>query len=128
MATVMIVEDDLSLQRLYEMILKSSGFHVLGKANNGEEAVRIYHENSNKLDIILMDHRMPIKNGIEATKEILEHNIKTKIIFTSADKSVRNKAIQTGAVSFLEKPFSFSDLVKEIKKILDNNNNPTVVA
>ena len=114
----------MSLQRLYEMILKTSGFNVIGKANNGEEAVKLYETNSATLDIILMDHRMPIKNGIEATKEILERNNRTKIIFTSADKSIKKTALLTGAISFLEKPFSFADLVKEIEKVLGITNFP----
>lgn len=114
----------MSLQRLYEMILKTSGFNVIGKANNGEEAVKLYETNSATLDIILMDHRMPIKNGIEATKEILERNKRTKIIFTSADKSIKKTALLTGAISFLEKPFSFADLVKEIEKVLGITNFP----
>ncbi len=113
----------MSLQRLYEMILKTSGFNVIGKANNGEEAVQLYDINSGNLDIILMDHRMPIKNGIEATKEILERNIRTKIIFTSADKSIKKLALLNGAISFLEKPFSFADLVKEIEKVLNISNS-----
>jgi DNA-binding NtrC family response regulator len=114
----LIVEDDLSLQRLYEMILKASGFAVLGKASNGEEAVKIYQDLLNSLDVILMDHRMPIKNGIEATKEILKINNHIKIIFTSADKSIKKLALAVGAISFLEKPFSFAELVNEIEKII----------
>ncbi|TFG14218.1 MAG: response regulator [Promethearchaeota archaeon] len=107
------------------MILKTSGFNVIGKANNGDEAVKIYRSNSQNLDVILMDHRMPIKNGIEATKEILELDRKTKIIFTSADKSIKKQALLSGAISFLEKPFSFADLVKEIEKVLRNSNFAT---
>ena len=107
------------------MILKTSGFNVIGKANNGDEAVKIYQSNSQNLDVILMDHRMPIKNGIEATKEILELNRKTRIIFTSADKSIKKQALLTGAISFLEKPFSFADLVKEIEKVLRISNFST---
>lgn len=113
------------MQRLYEMILKTSGFNVIGKANNGDEAVQLYQRNSKSLDVILMDHRMPIKNGIEATKEILQYNNKTKIIFTSADKSIKKQALLSGAISFLEKPFSFADLVKEIEKVLSISNVST---
>lgn len=104
------------------MILKTSGYNVVGKANNGDEAIKLYQINSDKLDIILMDHRMPIKNGIEATKEILKYNSKTKIIFTSADKSIKKQALSSGAISFLEKPFSFADLVKEIESVLNISN------
>ena len=101
------------------MILKTSGFNVVGKANNGDEAVKLYKAHASELDVILMDHRMPIKNGIEATKEILHINNHTKIVFTSADKSVKKQALMLGAISFLEKPFSFADLVKEIERVIN---------
>jgi two-component system chemotaxis response regulator CheY len=104
------------------MILKTSGFNVIGKATNGDEAIQIFQRNSKILDVILMDHRMPIKNGIEATKKILQFNNKIKIIFTSADKTIKKQALLSGAISFLEKPFSFADLVKEIEKVLSINN------
>ena len=62
---------------------------------------------------------MPIKNGIEATKEILQINSNTKIIFASADKSVRSQAMSVGAIIFLEKPFNIKTLVKEVKRVLN---------
>jgi len=111
------VEDDSSLQNLYKIILKSSGFEVSGIANNGEEAVRLYKNVAEKPDIIIMDHRMPIKNGLDATKEILELGNESKIVFASADASVKNSALSAGAISFLEKPFSVKKLVEEIKRI-----------
>ncbi len=49
-----------------------------------------------KPDIILMDHRMPKKNGIEASKEILKINGKTKIIFLSADSSIKEEVLSIG--------------------------------
>ena len=101
-------------------MLESSGFKVVGTAENGEKAIQIYNKLPNKPDLILMDHRMPVKNGIEATKEILLINGKSKIIFLSADTSVKKLALDSGAVGFLAKPFSFETLVNEIKFILSN--------
>ena len=66
-----------------------------------------------------MDHRMPIKNGIETTKEILKMNENVKIIFLSADKSVQKEALSIGASNFLEKPFSLELLIKVIKEALN---------
>ena len=119
MASIFIVEDDISLQRLYGLILENSGFQIIGIANNGIEAVKMYRDFSEKPEIILMDHRMPMKNGIEATKEILQISNHSKIIFASADNSIRNLALSVGAVSFLEKPFELKQLVNEIKKVLN---------
>ena len=56
---------------------------MIGKVNNGEEAVNLYRTFSNKPEIILMDHRMPIKNGIEATKAIIKINKNALIILLS---------------------------------------------
>ena len=108
----------MSLQGLYEMIIKTSRHTVIGKAKNGEEALNIYKTYSDEIDVILMAHRMPIKNGIEAMKEILKIDNHTKIIFTSADKSIKKSALMTGAITFLEKPFSFAYLIKEIDRVL----------
>ena len=113
------MEDDFSLQRLYEIMLKSARFEVIGKANNGEEAIKMYQDFPIKPDVILMDHRMPIKNGIETTKAILIINNHAKIIFASADRSVKDSALTSGAISFLEKPFGCEELINEIKKAVD---------
>ena len=99
-------------------MLKFAGFQVIDVADNGRDAVNKFESFSEKPDIILMDHRMPIKNGIEATKEILEIDNKTKIIFVSADKSVRENALLVGAICFKEKPCTYKRLVNNIQKAL----------
>ena len=76
-----------------------------------------FHE---KPDVILMDHRMPIKDGIKATKEILDIDENTNIIFTSGDKSIREEALSMGITGFLDKPFPLEQLIKKIKAIIKN--------
>ncbi|MFW9945770.1 MAG: response regulator [Candidatus Odinarchaeota archaeon] len=117
----MIVEDDIYLQKLYEIMLKTQGFKIIGKAGNGFEAIKIFKSLLNKPDIVLMDHRMPIKNGIDTTLEITRLNSNTKIIFISADNSVKKQALSIGANSFIEKPFSINKLSNEIKKVIENS-------
>jgi len=117
MKSVFIVEDDKSIQMLYQKILKLVGFTVIGIANNGDEAVSMFKAFNDKPEIIIMDHRMPVKNGIEATKEILLIDNTVKIIFASADKSVRDEALAIGSVGFIDKPFSLDRLVKKIKEV-----------
>ena len=74
MAKIFIIEDDPTLQSTYNELLTISGHDIQGIASNGEEAIKMFKSFSpeQKPDIILMDHRMPIKNGLETTKEILE--------------------------------------------------------
>jgi len=117
MTIILIVEDDFTIALLYEKILETMGIQTIS-ANNGKEAVDLYISLSDKPDIILMDHRMPIKNGIVASKEILEIDNQSKIIFLSADSSLENDVISIGAKKFIKKPFSIKELIKSIKKIL----------
>jgi len=91
---------------------------VVGIASNGEEAVSMFISFSEKPKVILMDHRMPIKSGIEAAKEILEMNNNTKIIFTTGDDSIKEKALSIGAFSFRIKPIMLEQLLDDIKKAL----------
>lgn len=103
------------------MMLKTQGFKIIGKAGNGSEAINIFKSLSNKPDIVLMDHRMPIKNGIDTTLELTRLNSHTKIIFISADNSVKKQALSIGAKSFIEKPFSIDQLNNVIKKVIENS-------
>jgi DNA-binding NtrC family response regulator len=122
MINILIVEDDHSLRLLYEKALSLNGYNVIGAAKDGEEAIKMYMDFVTKPDVILMDHRMPIKNGIETTKEILSNSVKDKpkIIFASADKTIKELALSTGAFSFKDKPFSLDRLFSNIEKAMKN--------
>jgi len=72
---------ELVLQNLYKKSLTLYGFQIIGIANNGEEAVIMFKSFSKRPDIILMDYRMPIKNGIETIKAILQINDSSRIKF-----------------------------------------------
>ena len=96
------------------------GFEIIGVAINGEIALKMYQSFEEKPDIIIMDYRMPIKDGIEVMKEIFDLNIEASpnILFASADNSVKQKALKNGARGFIEKPFGINTLIDKIKKIL----------
>ncbi|NHI90925.1 MAG: response regulator [Candidatus Lokiarchaeota archaeon] len=117
--SVFIVEDDPSLQSLYEKILSYYGYTILGVARNGEEAVKMFVDFQLKPDIIIMDHRLPVKDGIEASKEILIYEKKAKILFASADKTIKDAALSIGITRFIEKPFDISVLIENIKELID---------
>ncbi len=109
------------LRRTYELIFKLKGYQVLNSANNGERAIQLYEAFPKKPDIILMDHRMPIKTGLETAKEILKINNNAKIIFTSADYSIKDKALSIGVSDFVEKPFVYEELIDKIEIILNSH-------
>lgn len=126
MATILVVEDDLSLLQLYKRMLEMEGFDTYG-ANNGEKAVNMFKSFSEKPNIILMDHRMPIKNGIEASREILAIDYNAKIIFVSAEPRIENKALSIGAMKFIKKPFSHDYLIRSIEAILNLSECKNIV-
>jgi len=103
--------------------LEASGFEVAGMAKNGEEAVSMYKQFVEKPSIIIMDHRMPVKNGIDAFKDILKIDNGAIVIFASADTSVKEEAISLGACSFKQKPFDIDYLLSNIKKALESSEN-----
>ncbi len=63
---------------------------------------------------------MPKKNGIEATKEILQIDKNVKIIFISADDSIKEEVLSIGAFSFWDKPFMIESLINKINAALDS--------
>ena len=105
-----------------------SGFQVLGIANNGDEAIELFKTFEKRPDIIILDYRMPIKNGIDALQAILEIDATSKIIFASADKTIKDEVYQQGAMGFLDKPFTHQKLVDILNSCLNQskpNDNPS---
>ena len=91
---------------------------MYGLASNGQEALDLIKNSKKYPDVILMDHRMPIMTGIEASIEILKIEKKIRIIIISADNSIKEKAIEIGASFFLDKPFTIEHLIRTINNVL----------
>ena len=119
MIKLFVVDDDQALIKLYSLILNGIGFEIIDIALNGEIAVEKYKRFSTKPDVILMDYRMPIKNGLDAMIEILEINEDERIVFASADIDIKQEALKCGACGFLNKPFSIDEIVGTIKNAVN---------
>jgi two-component system chemotaxis response regulator CheY len=117
LVSIFVVDDEPQIQVLYKKSLSILGFEVIGIASDGEEAVNMFKSFSAEPDIILMDHRMPKKSGIEAMREILQVSNHSKIIFASADDMIKEEALAAGAVGFKMKPFTIDSLKSDIDKI-----------
>lgn len=103
-ATILIVEDDIDLNNAYQLILASAGHRVL-KAENGREALaRIKAEGDP--DIILLDLRMPVMDGIKFLKAFAapEHPDTTIVVFSNYDAQKEvDAAYQLGAHRYVLK-------------------------
>ena len=95
------------------------GYQVLASAKNGKEAIDMFKKFHQRPDVIIMDHRMPLKDGLQVTKEMLEIDKSLKIIFISADNTIKEKALSLGAINFTNKPCSVQKLYNNIEDALN---------
>jgi len=112
---ILVVDDEVYIQDLYQSMLSVAGHEVVDTAYNGEEAVAKFRAIHPRPDLVIMDHRMPIKNGLQATKEIVERDPGAKVLVISADATVQPRCRDAGAVGFLEKPFTMDVLFRTIE-------------
>lgn len=112
----LIVEDETDLAELYTEIVELQGHTVIAVAANGDDAVREFVAQRGAVDLIIMDHRMPGKTGLEAAREILATGVPVKLILASADPGVEEKASKLGPIRFLKKPFTIDRLIETIEK------------
>ena len=117
MARVFVVDDEDFIRDLYREVFEANGITVFA-ASNGEECLDLFRTLKHRPDAIIMDHRMPGKDGIETTREILKIDPHVPIIFSSADESVREQALEAGAISFRAKPFPVSLLLNAMLDIV----------
>ena len=111
---ILLVEDNELNMEIAEFLLNEHGANVI-KAYNGKEAVDIIQKENN-IDVILMDVRMPIMDGYEATKEIRNLNINKPIIAMTANAFVEDKlkAKEVGMDGYISKPLDEKLVIKTI--------------
>ncbi|RLF93943.1 hypothetical protein DRN50_06350, partial [Thermococci archaeon] len=99
---------------LFKDVLESMG-HKVEIAIDGESGLEKFRKSN--FDLVVMDYRMHGEDGIQASKNIWNIDKNIKILFTSADSSIKKKTIDMGAVGFLLKPFDIDILVREIERV-----------
>jgi DNA-binding NarL/FixJ family response regulator len=113
------IADDHALVRegMRRMLSGSRQIDVVGEAANGAEAVELVTEK--EPDVLLLDITMPVKDGIEATEEIVELKKKTKILILSmhADEQYALRTLRAGANGFISKGARLEELLKAIKEV-----------
>lgn len=117
---IALVDDEVLFRKGIAFLLqREDNIEIIFEASNGEELVNKLLENEVKPDIIIMDLKMPVLNGVEATKIIRKSFPEIKIIaLTSYDsKSFIANMIQVGAVAYLIKNTTPKDLIKTINEV-----------
>ncbi len=110
-----VVAEDESLIRLdlVEM-LREEGYDVVGEAADGQQAVDLTVEL--RPDLVIMDVKMPRRDGIDAASEIAEKRIAPVVILTAfSQRELVEKARDAGAMAYLVKPFTKADLMPAVE-------------
>lgn len=116
--TVLIAEDEDSNFQLLEIMLRRTKVRI-DRAYNGKQAVD-YVLGGNDVDLVLMDVRMPVMNGYEATEHIKKFNPDLPVIIQTAFamNSDRENSFEAGCDEYLSKPIKATDLYRVMKKFL----------
>lgn len=118
MKTVLIAEDEKSIREFIIINLQIADYCVL-EAANGKEALNIFKENSDKIDIAILDIMMPEMDGVELCRKIREINVNVGIIFLTAKTQEEDKVegLKAGADDYVQKPFSTAELIARVDSL-----------
>ncbi len=120
--TILLVDDEQNLREAASRVLQAHGYQVL-QAADGHQAVELFRSNLESISAVLMDIKMPNKDGIEAAREIRSIRPGFPIILTSGYLSVADRLTSSEAVSlrFLSKPYQSAKLLRSIDSIVTNS-------
>jgi len=118
--TLLLVDDEEAIRHIGQELLEDMGYKVL-LAKDGKEAIDIYEENREEIDIVLLDIMMPNMGGSEAYDRLKAMNPKVKVLLWSGANvdGLATDMLKRGCNGFIHKPFSIKQLQRTITEILD---------
>lgn len=121
---VLVAEDESLIRLDLIEMLGEEGYDVVGEAADGASAVRLAEEH--RPDLVVMDVKMPVLDGISAAARIVEQRIAPVLILTAfSQRDLVERAREAGAMAYLVKPFSKADLVPAIEMALSRHEEIT---
>ncbi len=119
MIRILIVDDSKTSRKMLRGILEDAGMEVVGEAANGQEALKLF--TSLKPDIVTLDITMPVMDGINALKKLMEVDRTARVVMVTAAGQKGNvvEALKIGAKEFVAKPYEVDLIIDVIKKAMD---------
>ena len=117
----LVADDSAYARKNISMIIARMGGSVVAEATNGREAVELYA--NLRPDLVLLDITMPVLDGVETLRKIMEQDKGARVIIVSSigHKEMVWKAICLGAKSFVTKPYSHDYAAMMIRDVLAND-------
>ena len=121
--SVILVDDHTMLRQGIRRALESEGIKVVAEASDGAAAIRLALEH--KPDVVLMDVSMPGMDGVEAARRLVEADGRQRVVMLTMhiDRDVIDRAIRAGAVGYLTKDSSISEVILAIQ-LAANGDRP----
>ena len=112
--SVVIAEDEALIRMDLAEMLTEEGYDVVGQAGDGAKAVELAE--SLRPDLVILDVKMPVLDGISAAERIASQRIAPVVILTAfSQRDLVERARDAGAMAYLVKPFSVTDLVPAVE-------------
>lgn len=115
--TILLVEDEPPVRQLFAQALMRAGYRVY-EARNGQEAVKLFEQYGDEIQLLLTDMRMPYMGGGELAKLLRAQNPSLKLLCISGYPGADPENL---AADFLAKPFSRDDLLAKVREVLDRS-------
>ncbi len=112
--TILLVEDEPAVRQLFAQALMRAGYRVY-EARNGQEAMKVFDQHGDTIDLLLTDMRMPYMGGAELAQHLRARRRTLKLLCVSGYPGTDT----TLSSDFLAKPFSRDDLLAKVREILD---------
>jgi len=123
---VLIAEDEALIRLDLAEMLREEGYEVVGEAGDGQEAVELAE--LLRPDLVILDVKMPRRDGIDAASEIAAKRIAPIVILTAfSQRDLVERARDAGAMAYLVKPFTAGDLVPAIELALSRADEITAL-
>ncbi|MEX5235675.1 ANTAR domain-containing response regulator [Kocuria arenosa] len=111
---VVVAEDETLIRLDIVEMLRDAGYEVVAEADNGQRAVELAREH--RPDLVLMDVKMPVLDGITAAEQIASDRIAPVVLLTAfSQRELVERAREAGAMAYVVKPFTVDDLVPAIE-------------
>ena len=116
--TILVVDDESRMRKLIKDFLKVKGYEIL-EAADGEEALRVFEEQENKINLILLDVMMPKLDGWSVLRQIRQvSNIPIVMLTARGEEQDELFGFELGVDEYISKPFSPKILVARVEAIL----------
>jgi two-component system cell cycle sensor histidine kinase/response regulator CckA len=118
--TILLAEDDDTLRELALTILQKAGYHVL-EARDGEEAIRLFQQNVNTIELVVLDAVMPKQSGRAVYDCIRQDRAELPVLFSTGYgfNVLKNIHLPSDGSQLIRKPYSPRDLLKKVREVLD---------